>query len=305
MTDQISNPPLPRSTLEQQALVQLSALQDLVTDPEQYLKGRVPGTRALAFQLGGVHALVHRAAYLSDLEDALDCFIRFEGRMARGDVGAPHRAREPLRSAIDQVHHTLRNIIARWQLDHGPSAPLCRIDVIESEPKDYYPDLVETTWYGFDFDGTMTQHLGPDWRTYPIGSHGDPHHSMLDRMRQYLQEGKSVKIVTARADPNFPYREVAITAVRSFLAEHAPDLAHLEITSSKGVGMAELWDDVAKRVDPQTGEPCPGCSGDGITLTFEEARELLECVRECPGGWGHLVDLLYGKLGQNAWEDET
>lgn len=99
-------------------------------------------------------------------------------------------------------------------------------------------------WYGVDFDGTLSTY--DYWRG--IDHVGDPIKPMCDRVRQWLSEGKEVRIFTARcAGP-----EDCKPAIEAFcLAEFGQIL---EITNIKDLGLIELWDDRAVRVAYNTGE---------------------------------------------------
>lgn len=70
---------------------------------------------------------------------------------------------------------------------------------------------------------------------------GEPIPLMLSRVKQWLSEGKTVKIFTARAaDPE------QIPIVKAYLAKHG--LGMLEVTNVKDFGMTELYDDRCRQV---------------------------------------------------------
>lgn len=102
-------------------------------------------------------------------------------------------------------------------------------------------------WIGVDLDGTLAKSSG---RTgAPIGK-AVP--GMMDRVRQWISEGREVRIFTARADtPSERYR------ITEWLKDQG--LPALPITNRKDSDMEELWDDRAIRVQHNKGEPCPGC----------------------------------------------
>ncbi|MBD9511618.1 hypothetical protein IB265_33220 [Ensifer sp. ENS10] len=99
-------------------------------------------------------------------------------------------------------------------------------------------------WYGVDFDGTLATY--DYWRG--IDHVGNPIKPMCDRVRAWLDEGKEVRIFTARcAGP-----EDCKPAIEGFcLAEFGQIL---EITNIKDFGLIELWDDRAVRVEYNTGK---------------------------------------------------
>lgn len=95
-------------------------------------------------------------------------------------------------------------------------------------------------WYGVDLDGTLAHYEG--WKG---AEHiGEPVPAMMQRVRQWLSEGKQVKIVTARASDPHGY-------VRQWLDSHGLD--QVEVTDRKDFGMIELWDDRVVQVEKNTG----------------------------------------------------
>jgi len=105
----------------------------------------------------------------------------------------------------------------------------------ERQPSTRPPDM--KPWIGVDLDGTLAEATA--WQGM---SHiGAPVPLMMRRVRQWLEKGLRVKIVTARAgDPQ------GLAATRAWLA--AQGLPELEVTDRKDFGMIELWDDRAIQV---------------------------------------------------------
>lgn len=103
-------------------------------------------------------------------------------------------------------------------------------------------------WIGVDLDGTLAHYSG--WKG--IDHIGEPVPRMMERVRGWLAEGKTVKIFTARVCRPDPERSAVIAAVHAWLQEHG--LPALEVTNVKDFGMVELWDDRAVRVRMNTGE---------------------------------------------------
>src|ERR1700722_14845096 len=99
-------------------------------------------------------------------------------------------------------------------------------------------------WIGVDLDGTLARDLGSR-RGDEIGS---PIKPMLLRVKQWIAEGHTVKIFTARASSP---RQVA--AIKKWLAKHG--LPDLEVTNVKDLKMIELWDDRCVQVATNSGEP--------------------------------------------------
>lgn len=103
-------------------------------------------------------------------------------------------------------------------------------------------------WIGVDLDGTLAHYSG--WKG--IDHIGEPVPRMMDRVRTWLAEGRTVKIFTARVSAPEPERTAVIAAVHGWLQEHG--LPPLEVTNVKDFGLVELWDDRAVRVRMNTGE---------------------------------------------------
>jgi hypothetical protein len=140
-------------------------------------------------------------------------------------------------------------------------------------------------WIGVDLDGTLAHYDG--WKG---ADHiGAPIPVMVERVKGWLAEGKTVKIFTARVycppEPMAPWlferlngpeysQEVfqgikdiydkwlvrwnEMMNARSFIQVWCDKNIGqvLELTCVKDYGMIELWDDRAVRVVPNTGEPC-------------------------------------------------
>ena len=107
-------------------------------------------------------------------------------------------------------------------------------------------------WIGVDLDGTLATYGG--WK--PDGGVGDPVPAMVSRVRQWLQEGRDVRIMTARVCPNDLTGPDGPLAQRPII--EAWCLANLgkvlPITATKDYQMVELWDDRAVGVIPNTGQ---------------------------------------------------
>ena len=98
-------------------------------------------------------------------------------------------------------------------------------------------------WIGVDLDGTLAR-----YETWQGAEHiGEPVKPMLDRVKKWLNEGKTVKIFTARAA--VPEQ---IHFVKEWLANNG--LPALEVTNIKDMWMTELWDDRCVQVEQNTGK---------------------------------------------------
>lgn len=105
-------------------------------------------------------------------------------------------------------------------------------------------------YFAVDLDGTLAYYTGwqgPD-------NIGEPVPAMMARVRQWLAEGREVKIFTARAC--IPEQ---IPPVRAWLEKHG--IGHLEITNVKDFGMITLFDDRCVQVETNTGRLI-GINGD-------------------------------------------
>lgn len=103
-------------------------------------------------------------------------------------------------------------------------------------------------WIGVDLDGTLAHDLGNKRENKGLDEIGTPIKPMVDRLRQWIAEGKTVKIFTARASSP---RQVVL--VKKWLAEQG--LPELEVTNVKDLRMIELWDDRCVQVMTNLGEP--------------------------------------------------
>lgn len=102
-------------------------------------------------------------------------------------------------------------------------------------------------WIGVDLDGTLafdSGWLGPDEIGIPIPQ-------MLDRVKRWLDEGRDVRIFTARV--SMPEEEkIARKAIEKWCKKHVGRV--LPVTCVKDMHMLELWDDRAICVHHNTGE---------------------------------------------------
>lgn len=102
-------------------------------------------------------------------------------------------------------------------------------------------------WIAVDLDGTLARYEG--WQ----GEHhvGDPVPLMLQRVKDWLKEGKEVRIFTARVCRTGQEGIRARLAIEAWLEKHVGQV--LQITNQKDYGMIELWDDRCVQVVPNTG----------------------------------------------------
>ena len=109
-------------------------------------------------------------------------------------------------------------------------------------------------WIGVDLDGTLAHY--DEW--VGINNIGEPVIPMVNRVKQWLSEGKTVKIFTARAHAHGMQLIGGVTVdvktpIEEWCLKHIGQV--LEITNVKDFGMIELWDDRAIQVEVNTGIP--------------------------------------------------
>lgn len=108
-----------------------------------------------------------------------------------------------------------------------------------------------------DFDGTLAHY--DKWVS--ITHTGKPIPAMVERVKTWLAEGRTVKIFTARvAHDNSPGRMIDAEHARSAIQQWC--LTHigrvLEVTNQKDMAAIEIWDDRAVQVVPNTGHRADG-----------------------------------------------
>lgn len=109
-------------------------------------------------------------------------------------------------------------------------------------------------WIGVDLDGTLAHYEG--WVS--VEHIGEPVPLMMQRVNHWLQEGRDVRIMTARVCPQRDEleREKAVYAIQQWCRKHFG--AALPITHEKDFAMVELWDDRCVQVEPNTGRRIDG-----------------------------------------------
>jgi hypothetical protein len=109
-------------------------------------------------------------------------------------------------------------------------------------------------WIAVDLDGTLAQHrMTLGWTPMDPGI-GEPVPEMLERVKQWIADGKDVRIFTARASEQ---DEVALmiqlNAIIAWCVKYIGK--ELPITCSKDWATLEIWDDRAVSVELNTGKP--------------------------------------------------
>ena len=102
-------------------------------------------------------------------------------------------------------------------------------------------------WIGVDLDGTLAEYHG--WQG--VGQIGGPIPIMVERVKQWLSEGKDVRIFTARLSTPGHEREAIARPIDAWCERHLGK--RLPVTNVKDLDMAELWDDRCVEVVPNSG----------------------------------------------------
>lgn len=115
-------------------------------------------------------------------------------------------------------------------------------------------------WIGVDFDKTLSEHFhGQAWDS-PDDKEivQKPVWLMCNRVKNWLEEGKDVRIVTARAAKNIGGEDGipdldkhAVKKIQDWCEKYVG--ARLPVQFWKDRDMDELWDDKAVQVFPNTG----------------------------------------------------
>jgi hypothetical protein len=106
-------------------------------------------------------------------------------------------------------------------------------------------------WIGLDLDGTLAEYHGWESETRI----GKPIKPMVERLEAWLDEGRRVKIFTARVAG---VREAPVAVIREciwkWLAKHVRNYQLIDdVTHEKDYGMSVLYDDRCVQVEVNTG----------------------------------------------------
>lgn len=131
-----------------------------------------------------------------------------------------------------------------------------------------------------DLDATLARYDG--WK--PDGGIGEPIQPMVNRVKAWIADGKTVKIMTARvaatgrvsAESNLADTQEFCNGQARLIEEWC--LKHigckLEVTASKCFSMVSLWDDRCVQVIKNKGIPVTQAAEDYVALLEERIREL-------------------------------
>lgn len=108
--------------------------------------------------------------------------------------------------------------------------------------------MSDNGWIGVDFDGTLAEY--DEWKG--VGVYGEPIELMRRRIEQWLEEGKTVKIFTARVGgEDEAINQEERDGIQNWCRHNLG--VGLDVTCKKDYGMTELWDDRAVRVVKNSG----------------------------------------------------
>lgn len=102
-------------------------------------------------------------------------------------------------------------------------------------------------WYGIDLDGTLAFYDG----FKGDDQIGKPVPEMVKKVKDLLNQGKNVKIMTARVHPGNDKVEDIRELIQQWCKEHLGKT--LPVTHEKDHKMIELWDDRVRQVVKNTG----------------------------------------------------
>lgn len=130
---------------------------------------------------------------------------------------------------------------------------------------------MDRPWIGVDLDGTLAHY--DEWRG--IEHIGPPIEEMRLRVKQWLDEGQEVRILTARVGPqrqDLPHPIAEITQhIEAWCLTHLGQV--LRVTSQKDYCMVAFWDDRCVQVVPNTGRSLVEKLADTENELLEERRK--------------------------------
>jgi hypothetical protein len=120
--------------------------------------------------------------------------------------------------------------------------------------------MTESGWIGVDLDGTLAEYHG--WNGE--NNIGSPIPLMIERVKNWIANGITVKIFTARVCINGAYslesKKFADTKFSNDQEKMIKEWCkkyigqELEVTNKKDFSMIELWDDRCRQVIMNTGQ---------------------------------------------------
>lgn len=160
-------------------------------------------------------------------------------------------------SLFKKITHPFTSIVKKEHLENNTEETNQKSENLDKNKEKSVP---KQPWVGVDLDGTLV----PSSAFKGIHQVGNPIPNMLARVKDWVEAGIIVKIMTARAS-----HPDGIPPVKKWLKKHG--LPDLEVTNQKDFFMLELWDDRAIQVIEDTGKPVLGSS----ILSFPKVEKLL------------------------------
>jgi DNA topoisomerase IB len=143
----------------------------------------------------------------------------------------------------------LLEVLKQWEIGYKDQTNMMLADISKVLDKGKLNKSLgsDPSWIGVDLDGTLAEYheyKGP-------ASIGKPISKMVDRVKEWVANNKNVKIMTARANPNSSDFRASITAIKKWCKKYIGE--ELPVVYEKDLHMAELWDDRAIQIQPNTG----------------------------------------------------
>ena len=143
----------------------------------------------------------------------------------------------------------LLEVLKQWEIGYKDQTNVMLADISKVLDKGKLNKSLSSdpSWIGVDLDGTLAEYheyKGP-------ASIGKPITKMVDRVKEWVANNKNVKIMTARANPNSSDFRASITAIKKWCKKYIGK--ELPVVYEKDLHMAELWDDRAIQIQPNTG----------------------------------------------------
>lgn len=136
-------------------------------------------------------------------------------------------------------------------------------------------DEMNEGWIGIDLDGTLAEYDG--WKG--VEYIGKPIPSMVKRVKEWISEGKDVRIFTARVCMSQSKKDLttAHEAISAWCRKYIGK--ELKITAEKDWKLIKLWDDRCVSVIQNTGEIIPLDSNERVK-ELEAERDQFRKVAE-------------------------